>query len=192
MQPVSVAMAGVGSILQPRPLSSGAGRCRLGPGNRAQRPPAEGAGPRRPRPARGRGREAATRCLSPGLSRLNSAHGFLAGAKEIDIAATLEHLRDQRPGMVQTQVRPGLRAQGLGPRGGRRRHSAVPPAAGMSGPQTLGSWGRHHVSIERGQLAPHPGREPSDSAQSHSPLPHHSPGTGPRSVPGHTGVPRHP
>ncbi|PWA30113.1 hypothetical protein CCH79_00009764 [Gambusia affinis] len=32
------------------------------------------------------------------------------GAKEIDIAATLEHLRDQRPGMVQTKVthlRPG-------------------------------------------------------------------------------------
>ncbi|CAJ0968572.1 unnamed protein product [Ranitomeya imitator] len=25
------------------------------------------------------------------------------GAKEIDIAATLEHLRDQRPGMVQTK-----------------------------------------------------------------------------------------
>lgn len=36
----------------------------------------------------------------------------VAGAKEIDIAATLEHLRDQRPGMVQTKVRrPGL---GLG------------------------------------------------------------------------------
>lgn len=29
---------------------------------------------------------------------------FVAGAKEIDIAATLEHLRDQRPGMVQTKV----------------------------------------------------------------------------------------
>lgn len=28
----------------------------------------------------------------------------VAGAKEIDIAATLEHLRDQRPGMVQTKV----------------------------------------------------------------------------------------
>lgn len=28
----------------------------------------------------------------------------LTGAKEIDIAATLEHLRDQRPGMVQTKV----------------------------------------------------------------------------------------
>lgn len=28
----------------------------------------------------------------------------MAGAKEIDIAATLEHLRDQRPGMVQTKV----------------------------------------------------------------------------------------
>ncbi|KAI4543244.1 hypothetical protein MJG53_006828 [Ovis ammon polii x Ovis aries] len=27
----------------------------------------------------------------------------LGGAKEIDIAATLEHLRDQRPGMVQTK-----------------------------------------------------------------------------------------
>ncbi len=31
--------------------------------------------------------------------------GSVAGAKEIDIAATLEHLRDQRPGMVQTKVR---------------------------------------------------------------------------------------
>lgn len=28
----------------------------------------------------------------------------VSGAKEIDIAATLEHLRDQRPGMVQTKV----------------------------------------------------------------------------------------
>ncbi len=28
----------------------------------------------------------------------------MTGAKEIDIAATLEHLRDQRPGMVQTKV----------------------------------------------------------------------------------------
>lgn len=28
----------------------------------------------------------------------------VTGAKEIDIAATLEHLRDQRPGMVQTKV----------------------------------------------------------------------------------------
>lgn len=31
--------------------------------------------------------------------------GSVAGAKEIDIAATLEHLRDQRSGMVQTKVR---------------------------------------------------------------------------------------
>lgn len=29
---------------------------------------------------------------------------YIAGAKEIDIAATLEHLRDQRPGMVETKV----------------------------------------------------------------------------------------
>jgi len=29
---------------------------------------------------------------------------IFTGAKEIDIAATLEHLRDQRPGMVQTKV----------------------------------------------------------------------------------------
>lgn len=28
-----------------------------------------------------------------------------AGVKEIDIAATLEHVRDQRPGMVRTKVR---------------------------------------------------------------------------------------
>lgn len=26
------------------------------------------------------------------------------GVKEIDIAATLEHIRDQRPGMVRTKV----------------------------------------------------------------------------------------
>lgn len=39
------------------------------------------------------------------LTCLHSARFvFVAGAKEIDIAATLEHLRDQRPGMVQTKV----------------------------------------------------------------------------------------
>lgn len=27
-----------------------------------------------------------------------------SGVKEIDIAATLEHVRDQRPGMVRTKV----------------------------------------------------------------------------------------
>lgn len=38
----------------------------------------------------------------------------MIGAKEIDIAATLEHLRDQRPGMVQTKVRKnGLHNSGL-------------------------------------------------------------------------------
>ena len=29
---------------------------------------------------------------------------MIKGAKEIDIAATLEHLRDQRPDMVKTKV----------------------------------------------------------------------------------------
>ena len=29
---------------------------------------------------------------------------MLKGVKELDIAATLDHIRDQRPGMVQTQV----------------------------------------------------------------------------------------
>lgn len=29
---------------------------------------------------------------------------YPAGVKEIDIAATLEHVRDQRPGMVRTKV----------------------------------------------------------------------------------------
>lgn len=39
----------------------------------------------------------------------------VAGAKEIDIAATLEHLRDQRAGMVQTKVRsPALSWRGRG------------------------------------------------------------------------------
>lgn len=39
----------------------------------------------------------------------------VAGAKEIDIAATLEHLRDQRAGMVQTKVRsPALSWRGGG------------------------------------------------------------------------------
>ena len=28
----------------------------------------------------------------------------MSGAKEIDIAATVEHLRDQRPSMVKTKV----------------------------------------------------------------------------------------
>lgn len=28
----------------------------------------------------------------------------VVGVKEIDIAATLEHIRDQRPGMVRTKV----------------------------------------------------------------------------------------
>lgn len=29
---------------------------------------------------------------------------FSLGVKEIDIAATLEHIRDQRPGLVRTKV----------------------------------------------------------------------------------------
>lgn len=29
---------------------------------------------------------------------------FSLGVKEIDIAATLEHIRDQRPGLVHTKV----------------------------------------------------------------------------------------
>lgn len=29
---------------------------------------------------------------------------LLLGVKEIDIAATLEHIRDQRPGLVRTKV----------------------------------------------------------------------------------------
>lgn len=34
-------------------------------------------------------------------------HSLLSlGVKEIDIAATLEHVRDQRPGMVRTKVSP--------------------------------------------------------------------------------------
>ena len=43
----------------------------------------------------------------------------VAGAKEIDIAATLEHLRDQRAGMVQTKVRfPQLWVREVGGGGG--------------------------------------------------------------------------
>lgn len=37
--------------------------------------------------------------LGPQLPRVPAL-----GVKEIDIAATLEHIRDQRPGMVQTKV----------------------------------------------------------------------------------------
>lgn len=37
------------------------------------------------------------------------------GVKEIDIAATLEHIRDQRPGMVQTKVPPELGLPSLPP-----------------------------------------------------------------------------
>ena len=33
---------------------------------------------------------------------------FLLGAKEIDIAATLEHIRDQRMDMVKTKVLKGF------------------------------------------------------------------------------------
>lgn len=33
---------------------------------------------------------------------------FDIGVKEIDIAATLEHIRDQRPGMVRTKVMKNL------------------------------------------------------------------------------------
>lgn len=36
--------------------------------------------------------------------RLNPVFCAPAGVKEIDIAATLEHVRDQRPGMVRTKV----------------------------------------------------------------------------------------
>ncbi|NXA46709.1 PTPRN protein, partial [Nothocercus julius] len=48
--------------------------------------------------AQGRGWRSLT---PPGLSRAGEP-----GVKEIDIAATLEHIRDQRPGMVQTKVTP--------------------------------------------------------------------------------------
>ncbi len=34
----------------------------------------------------------------------NCCFVFNSGVKEIDIAATLEHIRDQRPGMVRTKV----------------------------------------------------------------------------------------
>lgn len=60
----------------------------------------------------------------------------VAGAKEIDIAATLEHLRDQRPGMVQTKVR-GRR--GLGRRAAvRGQGAAVTTAPGHPQPRTGG------------------------------------------------------
>lgn len=66
---------------------------------------------------------------------LNSAHSVcVAGAKEIDIAATLEHLRDQRPGMVQTKV-----PQALGP--GQEAWPVVPgPVPPRPGPSWEGPW----------------------------------------------------
>lgn len=44
--------------------------------------------------------------VKPGLSRLltHLISCSPVGVKEIDIAATLEHIRDQRPGMVRTKV----------------------------------------------------------------------------------------
>ena len=62
----------------------------------------------------------------------------VAGAKEIDIAATLEHLRDQRPGMVQTKVHAaGPGAQGswgaVFPRGTRGRPASCLPHQLRSG-----------------------------------------------------------
>lgn len=42
-----------------------------------------------------------------------TVHGLIPslGVKEIDIAATLEHVRDQRPGMVRTKVSGWLNKQ---------------------------------------------------------------------------------
>lgn len=45
------------------------------------------------------------------------------GVKEIDIAATLEHIRDQRPGMVQTKVPPNW---------GSSPSLSTPPSAGLT------------------------------------------------------------
>ena len=63
----------------------------------------------------------------------------VAGAKEIDIAATLEHLREQRPGMVQTKVLPRpLGPLGLSPQRGEEAaqlcptHGRVPSWEGPS------------------------------------------------------------
>lgn len=56
---------------------------------------------------------------------MTSAVWFVAGAKELDIAATLEHLRDQRPGMVQTKVGPAPAAQ-RPPGGGEEARRRLP------------------------------------------------------------------
>lgn len=45
--------------------------------------------------------------MSYSVRGLKSSFWFvylLSGVKEIDIAATLEHIRDQRPGLVRTKV----------------------------------------------------------------------------------------
>uniref|UniRef100_A0A3B5LT12 Tyrosine-protein phosphatase domain-containing protein n=1 Tax=Xiphophorus couchianus TaxID=32473 RepID=A0A3B5LT12_9TELE len=63
------------------------------------------------------------------------------GVKEIDIAATLEHVRDQRPGMVRTKVSPNRTtpihqtvAHTLRPRPRRRRCPSPPPRSPSPGP----------------------------------------------------------
>lgn len=61
-------------------------------------------------------------------SCLNAADLFIAGAKEIDIAATLEHLRDQRPSMVQTKVPGPWRGGG----GGLTQPNPAGPSLGGS------------------------------------------------------------
>lgn len=87
---------------------------------------------------------------------------FVAGAKEIDIAATLEHLRDQRPRMVQTKVLSasprgcqGFAGVGLCvevfSRGARVRPAGLLPGQGCTG-QDVGS-----ASLQgRGQLRQQP------------------------------------
>lgn len=47
-------------------------------------------------------------CVQPTDTLLMPFSPSAPGVKEIDIAATLEHIRDQRPGMVQTKVLPKL------------------------------------------------------------------------------------
>lgn len=85
-----------------------------------------------------RGLRGAGAALAPPAGRLTRPPvcPSVAGAKEIDIAATLEHLRDQRPGMVQTKVR-GRR--GLGRRAAvRGQGAAVTTAPGHPQPRTGG------------------------------------------------------
>lgn len=85
-----------------------------------------------------------------------SVHGLgvvSSGVKEIDIAATLEHVRDQRPGMVRTKVSRWVNKQPPSP-----KFSKCFPAFLVKGQSFFALWGitpLFHRPWARGEQ-PHP------------------------------------